>query len=229
VIRIAISIAAYEAIARTLPLGSVAVEPYYNERGERMSKSNILQIAKPRSAAEWVKRISAAWQKSVASIIETGDLLIKAKDDLDHGEFDAMVERDLPFKPSTARRLTKIAANECLSNRAHAHVLPPSWMTLYELTKLPAPELVARIEDGVINPKMRAARSSPSGSRNCRLRSPTAPSPMPSASAVQLSTVMLPQMGRPATREPSKTRRAAPHLGHRAPPTARATPLRISA
>jgi hypothetical protein len=65
-----------------------------------------------------------------------------------------MVERDLPFKPSTARRLTKIAANECLSNRAHAHVLPQSWMTLYELTKLPAPELVARIEDGVINPKM---------------------------------------------------------------------------
>ena len=34
-IRIAISVEAFEAIARTLPLGSVAVEPYYNERGER--------------------------------------------------------------------------------------------------------------------------------------------------------------------------------------------------
>ena len=34
-IRIAISPAAYEAITRTLPLGSVAVEPYFNERGER--------------------------------------------------------------------------------------------------------------------------------------------------------------------------------------------------
>jgi hypothetical protein len=35
-IRIAITVAAYEAIARTLPLGSVAVEPYFNERGERV-------------------------------------------------------------------------------------------------------------------------------------------------------------------------------------------------
>jgi len=35
-IRIAISVAAYQAIARTLPLGSVAVEPCFNERGERL-------------------------------------------------------------------------------------------------------------------------------------------------------------------------------------------------
>jgi hypothetical protein len=37
-IRIAISVAAYEAICATLALGSVAVEPYFNfnERGERL-------------------------------------------------------------------------------------------------------------------------------------------------------------------------------------------------
>jgi hypothetical protein len=35
-VRIAISVEAFEAIARTLPLGSLAVEPYYNERGERI-------------------------------------------------------------------------------------------------------------------------------------------------------------------------------------------------
>jgi hypothetical protein len=35
-IRIAITFAAYEAIARTLPLGSVAVEAEANERGERL-------------------------------------------------------------------------------------------------------------------------------------------------------------------------------------------------
>jgi hypothetical protein len=35
VIRIAITPAAFEAIAATLPLGSVAVEPAVNERGER--------------------------------------------------------------------------------------------------------------------------------------------------------------------------------------------------
>jgi hypothetical protein len=36
VIKIAITVAAYDAIRATLPLGSVAVEPYYNERGERL-------------------------------------------------------------------------------------------------------------------------------------------------------------------------------------------------
>jgi hypothetical protein len=34
-IRIAISVEAFEAIARTLPLGSVALEPETSERGER--------------------------------------------------------------------------------------------------------------------------------------------------------------------------------------------------
>jgi hypothetical protein len=36
VVRIAISREAYDAISATLPLGSVAVEPYFNERGERV-------------------------------------------------------------------------------------------------------------------------------------------------------------------------------------------------
>jgi hypothetical protein len=35
-VQIAITQAAYDAICATLPLGSVAVEPYYNERGERV-------------------------------------------------------------------------------------------------------------------------------------------------------------------------------------------------
>jgi hypothetical protein len=35
-VRIAISVEAFEAIARTLPLGSVAVEAEPNERGERL-------------------------------------------------------------------------------------------------------------------------------------------------------------------------------------------------
>jgi hypothetical protein len=35
-IKIAISSEAFEAIARTLPLGSVVVEPHRNERGERL-------------------------------------------------------------------------------------------------------------------------------------------------------------------------------------------------
>jgi hypothetical protein len=35
-IKIAITQAAYNAICATLPLGSVAVEPYFNAKGERL-------------------------------------------------------------------------------------------------------------------------------------------------------------------------------------------------
>ena len=34
---------------------------------------------------EHVRRITAAWQKTVANIVETGRLLIEAKDDIGHG------------------------------------------------------------------------------------------------------------------------------------------------
>ena len=103
---------------------------------------------------QWADRISAAWQKAVEAIVETGRLLIEAKQELRHGQFESMVQLKLPFTPSTARRLMAIAQHPVISNRAHVHVLPPSWGTLYELTKLDAPTLQARIRDGTITPKI---------------------------------------------------------------------------
>ena len=55
---------------------------------------------------------------------------------LPHGSFTSMVEAELPFGEATARRLMIIADDKRLSNRAQGHALPPSWRTLYELTKL---------------------------------------------------------------------------------------------
>jgi hypothetical protein len=107
-----------------------------------------------RSRQEHAMLISAGWRKSLESILEAGSALIEARDDIDHGEFEAMIKEDLPFTPSTARRLMIIATNPVLSNRAHAHVLPPAWTSLYELSKLNTDTLTALIEDGTINPKM---------------------------------------------------------------------------
>jgi hypothetical protein len=86
----------------------------------------------------WAKKICAAWQDSVRSIIKCGELLISAKDDLKgkHGEFGRMIENELPFLSSTAQRLMAIARDRRLTNPAHMQLLPPSWDTLYELTKL---------------------------------------------------------------------------------------------
>jgi DUF3102 family protein len=86
----------------------------------------------------------------VEGIIAAGRHLQEAKDKLEPGDFLKMIEADLPFGESTAERLMKIAKHPVLSNSAHAPLLPTSWSTLYELTKLPAKKLEAKLIDGTI-------------------------------------------------------------------------------
>jgi hypothetical protein len=102
----------------------------------------------------WAARIAACWRASVESIIEVGRLLIAAKNALPHGSFGEMIDGNLPFTASTAQRLMTIAGDQRLSNPAHVQHLPPSWGTLYELTKLPDEEFDAKIKDGTIRPDM---------------------------------------------------------------------------
>jgi hypothetical protein len=108
---------------------------------------------------EHAARINAAWQKTVGGILETGDRLHDARtgpDQLPHGEFEKMVREDLNFDPSVARKLMAIASNAALANRAHAHVLPARWMTLYELAVAANKgfDLEAGIASGDIHPRM---------------------------------------------------------------------------
>jgi hypothetical protein len=125
------------------------------EHAER-KKTNLPSLVEiePRTASEYAERIAACWRKSVEAIFEVGRLLVAAKERLEHGQFEAMIETSLPFGTSTARRLMAVAADSRLSNRAHVHVLPPSWGTLYELTKLDDATLEARIADRTIRADM---------------------------------------------------------------------------
>ena len=72
---------------------------------------------------QWATRISAEWQKSVDSIIETGRLLLASKADpkMQHGEWRTMVESDLPFNRHAAHKLMQIAgADECFPGETFA-------------------------------------------------------------------------------------------------------------
>lgn len=106
------------------------------------------------STAKWVGLIRDAWQDSVGSVLKIGQLLIDAKAELEHGQFETMIETDLPFGPRSARMLMAIAEDKKLANRKHASVLPPSWTTLYELTKVPEDVFEAKLKEGVIRPDM---------------------------------------------------------------------------
>lgn len=95
-------------------------------------------------------QICEAWQSSVVAIIETGRLISEAKAQLEHGDFISMVERQLPFNIRTAQRLMAIANDPRLSDATHASHLPPSWMSLYEITRLDDEQFEHGIEAGVI-------------------------------------------------------------------------------
>jgi phage N-6-adenine-methyltransferase len=98
------------------------------------------------------EKINSMYQTASKIGCEIGRTLIEAKKKLNHGEFEAMIEEDLPFSPPTARRLMSIAKHPILSNRARGHDLPQSWRTQYELTKLPEPVIEEKIESGELNP-----------------------------------------------------------------------------
>jgi hypothetical protein len=119
-----------------------------------MAKGNELTLVVGKSRRQFAEEISRAWQKGVGSIIETGQLVAQAKNDLQHGEFIVMIESDLPFGRRTAHQLMAIADNPVISNGKHVSHLPASWGTLYQLTRLPEQILEEKIADGTINPGM---------------------------------------------------------------------------
>lgn len=120
----------------------------------QLDTTSDIAILSREDASEWTGRIAMAWRSSINGIIETGRLLCEAKHALPHGAFEAMIDSDLPFKSRTAQMLMAVARDERLTNTQHVSLLPPSWGTLYELTKLPDDVFAAKLADGSVHPEM---------------------------------------------------------------------------
>lgn len=105
--------------------------------------------------AHWKQEICDMWQAAVESIISTGEQLIEAKEDLkgQKGAWGKLCD-ELPFGERTAQRLMEIARDPRLTDTTHVSVLPPSWGTLYELTKLDDKTFKAAMAKGTIHPGM---------------------------------------------------------------------------
>jgi hypothetical protein len=106
------------------------------------------------AARSWADRIAASWQKSLQGLIACGQLLREARAALRHGEFQRMIENDLPFGPRTAQRFMALAAHPCITNATFASHLPAHWDTLGELAKLSDSTFAERVADGTIHPDM---------------------------------------------------------------------------
>lgn len=122
----------------------------------RVASNHDSELILYETVSRWVTSVTEAWQSTIHGIFETGRLLIAAKAELRHGEWLAVVEQ-LPFSPRTTERLMAIACDQRLVNSTHVSLLPPSWGTLYEMTKLPDGTFQMLVENGTINPECERA------------------------------------------------------------------------
>jgi hypothetical protein len=113
------------------------------------------------------KLITTAWQKSVAGIVEAGLRLIDAKNELEHGEFLAMVKNDLPFGQRTAQYLMAIAKHRVLSNPQRFAYLPPCLSTLSELSRLPHDLVEQFMLDNTVSAELTLAQAKGLVARHC--------------------------------------------------------------
>ena len=129
----------------------VSIEQIYAEQ-RPMSTLAAIKRRELVTKDDFAFAIAERWQDSVVAIIDVGKLLLGAKATLSHGEFEPMIRDRLPFGESTAQRLMAIANHSILSKAAHVQLLPPSWGTVYELTKIPDEPLQLMLCDGTIHP-----------------------------------------------------------------------------
>jgi hypothetical protein len=118
------------------------------------TQSRMEALARPRTSRQFANEIRSHLSRSVEEILAVGELLIEAKQTLQHGKFEAMVEEELGWSPATAQRLMIVARTPFLSNPAHGQLLPTSWRTLYELSQVPEDEFRQAIEAGAIKPEI---------------------------------------------------------------------------
>jgi len=123
---------------------------------EHTPRPNGRQPSEPHTVQDFVRVITAAWNKQHASIRETGRWLRRAKKNLGHGRFLAMIEgriegKKLPFGKRMAQRYMRIAKHPITGDATHESHLPPSPITQDLLTRLPHKQLEEMLADGSIN------------------------------------------------------------------------------
>ncbi len=116
------------------------------------------------SVQQWADRINRSVGAAAEAYLAVGRELIEAKEALHHhGEWERMfqghpnaVERPVPFGVRTGQMLMAVAENKIIAELKtnHGSLLPSSWRTAYELTKVPEPVLRQAITTGRVRPTL---------------------------------------------------------------------------
>lgn len=111
-------------------------------------------VVESKTADEWARIVRADLGQAVAGFVAAGRHLADAKKAIAHGQWEAWCKEQVGISPATAVMLMALPRHEVIANPYHGKDLPPSWRTLYELSRLDAPLLVAAIEAGDVHAEM---------------------------------------------------------------------------
>lgn len=103
---------------------------------------------------EYVREISTLWRRAQDSFISIGRYLDLAKEKLPRGEFDRMIENELPFNRQTAHAI-RVAAAAVTSGRISMERVPPNYTIIYHLATLDDDALRLAEQQGLIRPDLR--------------------------------------------------------------------------
>jgi hypothetical protein len=118
------------------------------------------------SAQTWADSINASLRDNVRSILEVGQTLIQAKNDLGHGEWEAMfeeaednvghstVKNPIRFGLRTAQRYMAIAENPAIAKATDLSFFPPTLTVLEHLARYGERVIAKALKDGRVFPDM---------------------------------------------------------------------------
>jgi N6-adenosine-specific RNA methylase IME4 len=104
----------------------------------------------------WAERVRASIRKTFASALETGTLLIEAKDALPRGQWLPMLKK-VGLHPRKAQMIMRVATDARFANASPDSHLPPCYTTLDAIRRLPEELYQRLLADGTINPAVTRA------------------------------------------------------------------------
>lgn len=107
----------------------------------------------PADILQSVQEIAASWRKSTEAIIETGNLLNQAESKFTHEQYSSLRDyliTEVGMSNSVISKLKTIARNPILIDPNYHHRLPPSYATLYQISKIEEDKLKNALDEGEI-------------------------------------------------------------------------------
>jgi hypothetical protein len=121
-----------------------------DERIERLEGT----IVPYETRQEYAEEITRLWQDAQRTFLTIGRYLVAAAAKLQHGEYQGLVDNDLPFGYQVSYQLRKVA--EAIDGgRLPGERLPPSYATVYQLVTLSEEHLKLADERKLIRPDVK--------------------------------------------------------------------------